>query len=432
MSLNYQEQPVLYKIKELTVDSIIGQRIEPESTVFINRYINTEVGQLEIPSSFTGYIQSAFDSLNTQVLNAKFITHFLNYVTIQAHENNSEFDDVKINGLKSLNFTHAASYLRYCISELNNSHATSKSKKTSILKFYDYLKENEIIDVVIEKRWYLDKNNVRREKIVSPFNKHLYRVKFPPKIGKIKKAKYMDDNIYRLFMKCCEDKFPELKLGVFLQTRAGLRAGEVVNCTVGSIQVNKGSYFSSVDVLDRQFYLFGDDFEDTLKTSQVKKQRYNQPIIDLDEELEDIYNKHLKLMNSRRKKHTPKEALFINEDGYAMTGVEYRNKFYALKKYFLKKLQMKSYSDYEYYDTCTWGSHIGRAIFTNYCIIEGLCCTSDGKPSARILAKLRGDSSEESAQAYIDEIMISKYRRKRINSLMSDLEKSLENMEVLT
>ena len=431
MTLRYQEQPVLYKIKEITVDSIIGERIEQEPTVFINRYINTEVGQLQIPSTFTSYIQKSFTSVNTQVQNAKILTHFLNYVTLQAHEKNSEFDDVRIKGLKELNFTHAASYLRYCISELNNSYTTCMIKKRCILYFYDYLKDNKIIDVVIEKKEYLDKDNNRRTRIVSPFNKHLYRVKFPPKIGKLDKARYMDDNIYREFMKCCKDKFPELTLGIFLQTRAGLRAGEVVNCTVNSIHINNGSRFSSVDVLDRQFYLFGDAFDDTLKTSQVKKQRYNQPILDLDEELEDIYNKHLKLMNSRRKKHTPKQALFINKDGYAMTGIEYRNKFYALKNYFLKKLQMLSYSDYDRYNTLTWGSHIGRAIFTNFCIIEGLCCTSDGKPSARILAKLRGDSSEEAAQAYIDELIIAKYRRKRITSLMSDLTEALNEMEVL-
>lgn len=431
MALKYQEQPVLYNIKEITVDSIIGQRIEQEPTVFINRYINTEDGQLQIPSTFTSYIQSAFDSVNTQVQNAKILTHFLNYVTIQTHENNSEFDDIRIKGLKALNFTHAASYLRYCISELNNSYTTCMIKKRCILYFYDYLKDNEIIDVVIEKKEYVDKDNNKKTRIVSPFNKHLYRVKFPPKIGKVNKARYMDDNIYSLFMDCCKERFPELTLGIFLQTRAGLRAGEVVNCTVSSININKGSRFSSVDVLDRQFYLFGDAFDDTLKTSQVKKQRYNQPILDLDEELEDIFDKHLELMNSLRKKHTPKDALFINKDGYAMTGVEYRNKFYALKRYFLKKLQEKSYSDYDRYNTLTWGSHIGRAIFTNYCIIEGLCSTSDGKPSARILAKLRGDSTEEAAQSYIDELIIGKYRIKRINSLVSNLEKALEDMEVL-
>lgn len=431
MSLNRQEQPVLYRTKEITLDSIIGQRIEPESTVFINRYINMEAGKIEIPSSFTSYVQSTFNSVNSQIQNAKFITHFLNYVTIQAHENNCEFDNVKIKGLSQLNFTHAASYLRYCISELNNSHTTCILKKRSILKFYDYLKDNEVIDIVIKKREYIDKNNIRREKIISPFNEHLYRVKFPPKIGKLNKAKYMDNNIYRLFIKCCEEKFPELVLGVFLQTRAGLRAGEVVNCTASSIHINKGSYFSRVDVLDRQVYLFGEAFDDSLKSSQVKKQRYNQIILDLNEELEDIYYKHLKLMNSLRTKHTPKDALFINKDGYAMTGVEYRNKFYALKKYFLKRLQMKSYSDYGYYNTCTWGSHIGRAIYTNYCIIEGLCCTADGKPSARILAMLRGDSTEEAAQTYIDELTLYKYRRKKVNSLVRDLTQVLSNSEVL-
>ena len=429
--LPYQEQPVLYRVKEKTVNRVIGKRIEPEHAVFINRYIYTEVGKLEIPSMFTSYIQSSFDSVNTQIQQAKFITHFLNYITIQAYENNSEFEDVKTKGLKSLNFTHAASYLRYCIEELNNSRQTCMLKQRSILRFYDYLKENEIIDIVIEKIEYLDKNNIRRQKIVSPFNQHLYKVHFPPKIGKLNKAKYMDDNVYKLFMKCCEEICPEIKLGIFLQTRAGLRAGEVVNCTIDAIHINSGNYFSSIDVLDRQLYLFGKDFDDTLKTSQVKKQRYNQPIIDLEGKLEEIYNKHLKLMTIRRKKHTPKNALFINKDGYAMTGVEYRNKFNSLKKYFLKEIQKESMSDWTYFNDRTWSSHIGRAIYTNFCIIEGLCNTSAGNPSARILALLRGDSSDKSAQAYLDEFIVNNYRKKRVNELKRDVELAISRMEVL-
>lgn len=422
-------QLIFYKTKVKTINKIIGSRIEEKAEVFLSRILKTNYGEIEIPSYFSEYIQSVSMSLGTKKSYAKIISQFLNYVIVQQNTNNSNFDDIREKGLRGLQWTHAVEYLKYCISERKNGATTSRIKSNVIIDFYDYLNTFKVIDVHIEKIDYVDAEGEPRQKIVNPFKKHEYRVVFPKRTGGTKKKKYMDYHIYDLFMEACKEVCPELKLGIFLQTRAGLRAGEVVNCLVDSITIDKGKHIHSIDVLDNQEILFGKGYEDILETCQVKRPRYNQPIIDLDKEFEEIYNEHLKIITKRRKSYTPKGALFIDKEGNAMSGVDYRNKFYSVKKRFLEKLKEKQYSKYKEYVEIPWGSHIGRAIFTNYCIIKGLCSTSDGLPSAKILAKLRGDFSEEASQAYIDDLQIMKAREIKINRLMSSLNERLDNVK---
>lgn len=422
-------QPIFYKAKIQTINRIYETRVEKEPKVFLIRLVNTDYGEIEIPSYFSGYIKNLSKSIGTQKTYAKVIAQFLNYVILQQNTNNSIYDDIREKGLRGLQWTHAADYLQtYCLDERENGPATSRLKSQVLIDFYDYLNTFGVINVPIEKIDYVDANGNPKTKTLNPFDKHEYRVIFPEEVTGTKKKKYMDYNVYKLFMEAADETYPELKLGIFLQTRAGLRSGEVVNCLVDSITVGEGERIHSVDVLDNQELLFGRGYEDVLETCQVKRQRYNQPIIDLDKEFEELYTDHLKLMNKRRKSYTPKGALFIDKNGNPISGVDYRNKFYSVKKRFLEKLEEKQYSKAHEYTKRPWGSHIGRAIFTNYCIIKGLCSTSDGIPSAKILAKLRGDRSETASLEYIEDTEIMKAREIKVNSLMTALNKRLDDV----
>lgn len=421
-----KDDHITYEFRQIPVDRVVSQKVIKETKVFIVRTTTYNGTPITIPSVFSSYIQDSSNSLNSQIRNAKFICAFLNYVLDESYENNEYFVNIKQGGFRSLNFKHASSYLAYCIDERGNSYETAKAKEKTLLKFYDYLNNYKIIDVKIDKLVYTDKNNNIRERIKSPFNTYDYRVRFPEKISSSKKLKNLESHIFKLFIKCCDELYPEIKLGVYLQTMGGLRLGEVVNCTLSSINIKNGSKFSSVDVLDNQEKLFYSYYK-SLESNQVKKPRYNQVLLDPEEKLNDIYNKHLTLMNSRRKQHTPKDALFIDKNGYAMSGTYYKNRFYALKRYFLNKLKNISFSDFYELSIRPWGTHIGRGIFTNYCIINGYCNTSDGNPNAVLLAKLRGDSSPLSAQSYIDEIALLKNRKLKINSLKSNIKNKLKD-----
>lgn len=410
-----------YKVKKKLIDKVVGQTIKQELEVFIVRTTTNDDGlEITLPSTFTSFISDLGGSLNTRYIAAKYLCQFLNYIIIQSHENNEDFKDIKDQGFVSLNFTHAASFLKHCINELFNARDTAKAKERLILQFYDYLNTFEVINVPIQKETYLDSNGVPKEKILSPFNTYRYKVVYPEKIATSKKLKYMEPHILDLFMDCCDEICPEISLGVYIQTMGGLRLGEVVNCTLKSINIKKGT-FSSIDVLDNQSNLFYNK-DSLLHSCQVKKPRYNQVLINENNKLNRLYDKHIKLMNKRRTSNTPKEALFIDNKGLAMTGTYYQYKFLQVKDFFLEKLSTLSYSDYLEFRDRPWGTHIGRGIFTNYCIINGYCNNAEGIPCATILAKLRGDSNIYSSKDYIDSIATAKNRERKINTLTSSLE----------
>jgi hypothetical protein len=94
-------------------------------------------------------------------------------------------------------------------------------------------------------------------------------------------------------------------------------------------------------------------------------------------------------------------ALFVDDNGYPMDGYVYEKKWDKVKRYFLKSVEESSYGDYIFLKRRKWRTHIGRGIFTNLCLENGLAET------ARELASLRGDSFVDSAQAYIDECKIA-------------------------
>ena len=50
----------------------------------------------------------------------------------------------------------------------------------------------------------------------------------------------------------------------------------------------------------------------------------------------------------------------------------------------------------------SWGSHIGRHIYTNYLITNGLLKNIVGHNDPKLLMNLRGDSNTKSAEVYLN------------------------------
>ena len=106
---------------------------------------------------------------------------------------------------------------------------------------------------------------------------------------------------------------------------------------------------------------------------------------------------------NKRKSSYNHDALFINAYGEPMTGEVYQKEFAKLKYNFLMFLKEEYPALFNNLASKTWGTHIGRHIYTNYLIKEGFVNNPNtGEINTKFLMILRGDSSEKSSSVYID------------------------------
>lgn len=415
---------VKYKIKICNVQRVKGESVVTEQVVLIVQSIKVNQDSVDIPHPISAFPLHMSRVINTQKAYANAVCSFLNFIQKEIESNNPEFDELKQKGLAELKFKHGSQYLNYCGDNLGNSKDTVKYKEHILLKFYDYLIIKGILNdkkMVLEKETYTDYKGDTITKIKNPFNNLDLRVHYPAKANDIEKRKNMSTQLWHLLLEVCDMYAPEITLGLFFQIMGGLRMGEVVNLTIDAITLNDNSSGMTLHIQDRQSRLFKNRKVD-LSSSQVKKERLNQMVMDPYKELDYIYNRHLKLINDIKSETSPecKDALFYNSKGLPLTGENYRDRFYKVKNKFLEILKEKSYSDYVSLKQMKWGTHIGRGIYTNYLIEHGLVDTIDGQLNARVLASLRGDKSESSAQAYIDNFTIREDVKRKINNIGKD------------
>ena len=92
-----------------------------------------------------------------------------------------------------------------------------------------------------------------------------------------------------------------------------------------------------------------------------------------------------------------------------MTGEVYQKEFSKLKFNFLKFLEKEYPALFDELARKTWGTHIGRHVFTNHLIKEGFVNNPNtGEVDTKLLMILRGDSSEKSSSVYIDVQTVTK------------------------
>ena len=73
----------------------------------------------------------------------------------------------------------------------------------------------------------------------------------------------------------------------------------------------------------------------------------------------------------------------------------------------------------------SWGSHIGRHIYTNYLITNGLLKNIVGHNDPKLLMILRGDSNTKSSEVYLNLDSITKTVASEVN-VVSALAKSVK------
>lgn len=356
---------------------------------------------MQIPHPLTEFITVKYayigKSLNSQLVPARILCRFLNYIIKSIDERNSQFMHLSLSGLKSLTLQHGSYYIS-SLTNQNLSLNTIKLNENILTVFYMYLSERNYIEEKFESE-YINYGAVKYAK--SLFRRSDLLTQYPPKHRNRTKQKLKDfgENRYLLvtrFIQTARKVAPEIALGVCMQFYGGLRRGEVVNVTIADLNVIP---FESmvIQIKDNRHILFS-HLEDTSnefpkRINYLSPRLCKQTIVDLPI-VWDVYFSHLKFLEKADRKNT--KALFINKDGNAMSGKVYERRFKRIKKEFLKcLLESGSYADYTVLSETYWSTHIGRGIYTNFLFDMDLTPTQ--------IAIARGDTNINSSMNYVDE-----------------------------
>lgn len=397
---------ILYKYKEVPVKDFGGRTPKIIREIIIVKY-DTENEDVWIPSPLTHFIYHRHTannhSNNTKIQSAIAICGFLNYLIRQVDLGEDEcFECLKEGGLGALNIFHLARYLNYLSSKSKKEQSfnTIKRKELILIYFYSYLYDRNITsgkDAEIRKAEGANGNLVP----VNPFsNRGDITIKYPLYNGKKKVLKDMDVDIWSRFLQYAYEHYPNIALGVAMQTMGGLRRGEVVNLKIDSISQVRERNYITVDIEDNQDELFDRGIH--TKRMQTKRPRFNQPVFNFDGMLFTILDKHLETIVNRVDR-TNEKALFIDAKGQPMSGDSYSKYFSSLKKDFIQFLLDNGFATVAAkLQNEVWSTHIGRHIFTNHLLRIGAVSNSEGDPIAKYLMALRGDKNEKSSNEYID------------------------------
>ena len=417
---------IIYKVKDISVyDSLIKKK---KNQIFIVKSNNNSVEPM-LPSPLTYFILKHCNSYDTQRKYATELCAFINYIIIKIHKgDNKLFLPLKKEGLAGLTFQHFAHYINHISNnpDIPIAFDTVKSKEYIIYLFYNYLSLatiNTLNDSVMDKVNLLNSQKTNKKSIrTSPFKFCPdIEVVYPKQITKSNHVlKDMAEELWNLLVEYAEEYYLPIAFGVLILICSGIRRGKLVNLRVKDVTLHKQNHILYLNIKDNQHELFGER-EINLNNSQVKKERKNQPVLPLHSRIIELYYNHLDYL--KRVYHTQNisnKALFVNSDGLPMSGYSFSNIFSNLKQDFINFLeneglpalaqQMREYR---------WGSHIGRHIFTNTIVKKGYANGSGNKPIPKLVALLRGDSSDESSMVYIDEYTLSDAVSKNINDISS-------------
>lgn len=436
--------------REINTGRIINNEYHEEK-----RYIiGCEIEGIIIPHPITDFIDKKFHlksgSINSERSAADILVQFLNYVLLQKLDGHPDFCEVK--GIRDLELHHLEKFLAYC-GEKGNLRQTVKRKEYYLLKFFHFIGiEKKILNIrpainVNSNQNFKDKNRWNNS---TTLNSVLY-YKLPSKSTSplmIKKKDFVTQKwntkqdrkairiqIIREILILASNSFPDIALAVCLQTFGGLRSAECMNLQISSVKPQKNSKYGSrgivVEIRDRQHNLF--DANTSLNNDQVKKER-DQAIL-IDPIVPYIYKKHLDwlLLKKSELKNNKQEianelALFLNSKGQPMKTHSYRFRFNSLKKLYLNLLANTEgrYEDFKEFRNTSWSTHICRGAFTNLCLDSGFTATQT--------AVMRGDSSPDAMNAYIDILSASYKISQSFNSLLNEetIEKNFKenNLEV--
>lgn len=401
----------IYKVKNISLKRYRNGDIKFEDDIIIIECSETNP-EIWRPSKLNSFIahECRSMSLNSKYAYAINVCSFLNYIREQILiGTDKNFLILKDEGLYGLKHIHLAKFITHIslYREVQNDYSTVKRKEGRLLRFYDFLYKKGITsgkDAKIEhKIVHINGTKKGKRVVISPFDDtSRYYVSYPSKVKVSRKLSSMEDEVWNQLLEYAQIHTPEIAFGIVLQIMGGIRQGEVVNTTISDVEIDKTKNIMTVWLQDRP-ELFADRNIDIKKSQTKKNEPREQVIYDFNGCLLDIYNNHLKyITKNANDKAKSLGALFIDNNGNAMSGNTYESKFKKLKNSFIEEIEKKSPSYALKLRTHSWGSHIGRHIFTNFLLTNNMVDGIDGNPNPTLLQVNRGDSSPLSSTTYID------------------------------
>ncbi|MCW3792636.1 hypothetical protein OM416_13660 [Paenibacillus sp. LS1] len=378
---------------------------------------------VEIPHPVTDFLQeyrSKTMSLERERQIASLVCQFLNYVREKTISGDSDFSKLIDQGIYGLNFIHGSRFLDYQDEQVNNrgrrvKRSTVDRKEYILTLFYSFFQKRKVISHNLIIPTY--RNEKGQLVNASPFTRRRSNSQREPVRKDLRDfGENRQQIIVELLDTACSTKVGKtIALGLAIQVFGGLRRGEVVNLTTSSVMKIGKSLV--VHVQDRQDHLFSHKKNTTKE--QVKKERVQDLLPS--EYLIKLYIDHMAWLNEYTKKIRPpvKDALFINCSGRALTGKSYEQKFKKIVHKYLKVLlDQDRYDDYTYLTSKPFNTHTLRGVFTNICL-------DDLNMSIRETANARGDSSDTTVAAYLDQLT----GRQKMERALGQLAQAVVNVE---
>lgn len=273
-----------------------------------------------------------------------------------------------------------------------------------LIRYYEYNKD--LLEFSFSPEDLFTVNVIRDSKtgkksIIRKYNK--FSTKAPAKLEK--KNRLLVHGYLSLIL--CEAKKydPMLTLAIALQAYAGLREGEIVNLTRGSIQqIYAGFGQIGKIVIDLSHPAPFRRENKKTEFGNIKKLRKQEVYPDFIEELLTLYEEHENYLTVKGASSDTNAPLFINKYGQAMSVASYCGRVKKLfKNNFLPDLQISCEQNgtwaenapyIEAYQNNYPGAHMFRHWYTMYLVTQtDLSCEE--------IAKWRGDSSIESMMSYV-------------------------------
>lgn len=318
---------------------------------------------------------------------ASYIIKFLNYVLIQ------KGNVFKVNDLYDLRFEHGVEFL--------GEYGTTGVKKNTVIScenvlksFYYFLCRKGVL-----KNIKMDDFEIKEKKYESMYypdtyiNSPFYGVSYPSdKTTDI--LHYIPQELIIIFIDTAITYTQQIALGVYFQFFGGLRLGEVVNISKSAIRLKGpyGRYGMILSLTDRKFRK---DLKHASSGGAVKKVRKQAVFPYKGDILGKLYKSHINKYIST----DGSNALFVNNDGKAMTDFTYRYYFNKLKEKFLDRLKKSNSEELRNYSidlrAKKWSTHIGRGVFSNM--------IAEVATNIAQIRQARGDNSYDASFAYLSD-----------------------------
>lgn len=202
---------------------------------------------------------------------------------------------------------------------------------------------------------------------------------------------------------------PMLRLGIALQSYAGLREGEVVNLTRASVDLQPGSsgghgFFERICIDLNQEAPFSRDSTGKTEFGSIKKYRSQYVYPDFVDRTKEIYEEHERLLASLGASEDAGAPLFLNAWGRPLGVSSYTGRVKKLfREHFVPDLREVCESEgtlmenLPYIELWEKGSYPGAHMFRHWFTMYLMKC---GEPAGSIM-KWRGDSSLFSQEDYL-------------------------------